>query len=64
MSQDTNLQELSENVINTISTLKAQEFQKQYSKEIIDLWKHIEKTEGICTFNEVFILDIVPESAR
>ena len=28
-----NLQELSKNDINTISTLKAQEFQKQYGKE-------------------------------
>jgi UDP-galactopyranose mutase len=30
---NSNLQELSENVINTISTLKAQGFQKQYSKK-------------------------------
>jgi hypothetical protein len=47
-----NLQELPEKDINTISTLKAQEFQKQYSKETVNLWKHIEKTDGICTFNE------------
>ena len=35
-----------------ISTLKAQEFQKQYGKETVSLWKHIEKTEGICTFDD------------
>ena len=38
--------------IATISTLKAKESQKQYGKETVNLWKHIEKTEGICTFNE------------
>jgi hypothetical protein len=41
-----NLQELPENVINTIPTVKAQDFQKQYSKETVNLWKHIEHTEG------------------
>ena len=56
MFQDTvlnsNLRELSENVINTISTLKATEFHKQYGKETVNIWKHVEKTEGTCTFNE------------
>ena len=56
MSQDaipnSNLREFSENDINTISTLKAQDFQKKYSKETVNLWKHLEKTKGICTFNE------------
>ena len=47
-----NLQELPENDINTIPTLKAQEFQKQYGKETVNFLKHLEKTEGICTFNE------------
>ena len=47
-----NLQELSENDINTILTLKAQEFQKQYGKETVNFWKHIENTECTCTFNE------------
>ena len=47
---NSNLRELSENDINT---LKAQGFQKQYGKEIVNIWKqHSEKTEGICTFNE------------
>ena len=49
---NSNLQELPENDINTLTTLKAQKFQKQYSKETVNLWKHIENTEGICTFNE------------
>ena len=56
MSQDTfpnsNLQELSENDINTISNLKSQNFQKQYGQKTVNIWKHIEKTEGTCTFNE------------
>ena len=47
-----NLQELPENDINTISILKAQDSQKQYSKETVNLWKHLKKTEGVCTFNE------------
>ena len=47
-----NLRELSENDINTISTLKAQDFQKQYSKETANLWKNLNKTEGVCSFNE------------
>ena len=38
--------------INTISTLKTRDFHKQYGKETVNLWKHVEKTEGICTFNE------------
>jgi hypothetical protein len=37
-----------------ISTLKAQEFQKQYGKETVNLWKHLEKTEGIRTFNGIW----------
>ncbi len=47
-----NLLELSENDTNTILTLKAQEFQKQYGKKTVKLWKHIEHTDGTCTFNE------------
>ncbi|MBU2522078.1 MAG: hypothetical protein KKD50_07600 [Proteobacteria bacterium] len=43
-----NLQELSETDINPISTLKAQDLQKQYGKETVNLWKHLEKTKGIC----------------
>ena len=43
MFQDTvpnsNLRKLSENGINMISTLKAQEFQKQYGKKTVNLWK-------------------------
>jgi hypothetical protein len=49
------ISELSETDINPISTFKAfkaQEFQKQYGKETVNLWKHIEKTDDICTFNE------------
>ena len=42
-----NLQELPENDIKTISTLKAQDFHKQDGKETVNLWKHVEKTEGI-----------------
>jgi hypothetical protein len=34
---NSNLLELSENDINMISTLKAQEFQKQYRKKIVNL---------------------------
>jgi hypothetical protein len=53
-SPNYNLRELSENVnvINPISTLNAQDFQKQYGKETVNLWKHLKKTEGICTFNK------------
>ena len=50
--RNSNLRKLSENVINTISILKAQDSQKQYGKEPVNLWKHLEKAEGICTFNE------------
>ena len=46
------LREFSNDDIATISTLKSKEFQKQYGKETVNLWKHIEKTEGTCTFNE------------
>jgi len=42
---NSNLWKLSENDINTISILKAQDSQKQYSKETIKLWKHIEHTD-------------------
>jgi hypothetical protein len=49
---NSNLRKLSENVINTISILKAQDSQKQYGKEPVNLWKNIEKTEDTCTFNE------------
>ena len=45
------LREFSNDDIETISTLKSKEFQKQYGKETVNLWKHIEKTEGTCTFN-------------
>ena len=31
---------------------KAQNFQKQYGKKTVNLWKHIEHTENTCTFNE------------
>ena len=41
-----------------ISILKAQEFQKQYGKETVNLWKDIGHTEGTCTFNET-IRDIL-----
>jgi hypothetical protein len=46
------LSEFSNEDIMAISALKAKEFQKQYGKETVNLWKHIEKAEGICTFNE------------
>ncbi len=46
------LREFSNDDIATISTLKAKEFQKQYGKETANLWKHLKKTEGVCTFNE------------
>jgi hypothetical protein len=49
---NSNLRELSGNDINTILTLKAQDFQKQYGKETVNLWKHLDKTDGICTFNK------------
>jgi hypothetical protein len=34
------------------SPFKAQEFQKQYGKEAVNIWKGIEHTDGTCTFNE------------
>jgi hypothetical protein len=34
------------------SPFKAQEFQKQYGEETVNLWKHIEHTDDTCTFNE------------
>lgn len=52
------LRELSTEDIATISTLKAKESQKQYGKETVNLWKHLNKTEGICTFNEA-VQDII-----
>jgi type I restriction-modification system DNA methylase subunit len=38
--------------IAIISTMKDKEFQKQYGKETVNLWKHLKKTEGVYTFNE------------
>jgi hypothetical protein len=49
--RNSNLRKLSENDINTISPLKAQEFQKQCGKETVNLWMHLNKTEGVCSFN-------------
>jgi len=46
------LREFSNDDIATISTMKDKEFQKQYGKETVNLWKHLNKTEGVCTFNE------------
>jgi hypothetical protein len=46
------LREFSNEDIMAISTLKARDFQKQYGKETINLWKHLKKTECTCTFNE------------
>ena len=31
---------------------RVQDFQKQYGKETANLWKHSEKTDDTCTFNE------------
>jgi len=49
---NSNLRELSETDINTISTLKPKEFQKQFGNETHNLWKHLDKTKDTCTFNE------------
>ena len=49
---NSDLREFSNDDIATISTLKSKEFQKQYGKETVNLWKHLKKTEGTCTFNE------------
>jgi hypothetical protein len=52
VASNSNLRKISANNINTISTLKTQDFQKQYSTGTVNLWKHLEKTKAICTFNE------------
>ena len=44
--------------IAIISTMKPKEFQKQYGKETVNLWKHLKKAEGTCTFNEA-VCDIL-----
>jgi type I restriction-modification system DNA methylase subunit len=49
---NSHLKEFLNDDIATISTIKAKEFQKQYGKETVNLWKHLKKTEGVCTFNE------------
>jgi hypothetical protein len=46
------LREFSNDDIATISTLKTKDFQKQYGKESVNLWKHSSKTKGVCSFNE------------
>jgi hypothetical protein len=46
------LREFLNDDIATISTLKTKEFQKQYGKETVNLWKHLSKTESVCSFNE------------
>ncbi|MBW2740819.1 MAG: restriction endonuclease, partial [Deltaproteobacteria bacterium] len=46
------LREFSNDDIAIISTMKDKEFQKQYGKETVNLWKHLKKTEGVYTFNE------------
>ncbi|MEA3415014.1 MAG: DNA methyltransferase, partial [Thermodesulfobacteriota bacterium] len=45
------LREFSNDDIAIISTLKTKEFQKQYGKETVNLWKHLKKTDGTYTFN-------------
>ena len=49
---NTDLRVFSNEDMATISTSNAKEFQKQYSKETANLWKHLEKTEDVCAFNE------------
>jgi hypothetical protein len=49
---NSDLREFSNDDIATISTLKTKEFQKQYGKETVNLWKHLSKTESVCSFNE------------
>ncbi len=46
------LHELSEDDISKIGTLNTKEIQKQYGKDTVSLWKHLDKTEGTCRFNE------------
>jgi hypothetical protein len=46
------LREFSNDDIAIISTMRDKEFQKQYGKETVNLWKHLKKTEGTCTFNK------------
>ena len=52
------LREFSEDDLSNIATLNAKEFQKQYGKETVSLWKHLDKTEGTCRFNEA-VRDII-----
>jgi len=46
------LKEFSSEDIEKVLSLKAKDFQKLYGKEIVNLWRHLEKTEGVCTFND------------
>jgi hypothetical protein len=46
------LREFSEDDLSNIATLNAKKFQKQYGKDTVSLWKHLDKTEGTCSFNE------------
>ena len=46
------LREFSNDDIKTISTLKTNVFQKQYGKETVNLWMHLNKTKSVCSFNE------------
>ena len=36
----------------SLSNWKQKDVQKQYCKETVNLWKHIENTESTCAFNE------------
>ncbi|MCP4691746.1 MAG: restriction endonuclease, partial [Desulfobacterales bacterium] len=46
------LKEFSDEEASALSKLKPKEFQKQHGKETFNLWKHLDKTEGVCAFNE------------
>jgi len=46
------LKEFSNEDIEKVPSLKAKDFQKLYGKETVNLWKHLEKTAGVCTFND------------
>lgn len=52
------LREFSEDDISKIPTLNAKESQKQYGKNTVTIWKHLDKTEGTCSFNEA-VRDII-----
>ena len=52
------LKEFSIEDIEKIPSLKAKDFQKLYGKETVNLWKHLEKTEGVCSFNDA-VKDII-----